>query len=249
MKSSSLTLKEVQIKSGESDLNFEDRRVYYIMKEFIEGLMSTLILILLSPLMLILAIIIKLDSPGPIFFMQTRVGSQRRQTKDGLRWERKDFTFYKFRTMVHNADISIHKAYVQALIENNETRMDEIQQEKTSVRKLINDPRITRVGKYLRKFSLDELPQFFNVLRGDMSIVGPRPAIPYEVDVYKPWQLGRLQAKPGMTGLQQVKARCITSFDDQVKYDLDYIQKQSLILDSKIIIQTPLVIIKTKGAH
>ena len=249
MKSLSLTLSDVHIQSGELDINVEGRKTYYVIKEFLEGLISIVILILICPLMLLIAIIIKLDSAGPVFFIQTRVGSQRRVTKEGLRWERKDFKFYKFRTMVHNADISIHKAYVQALIENNESKMDEIQQEKTTVRKLIHDPRVTRVGRYLRKFSLDEFPQFFNVIRGDMSIVGPRPALPYEVDVYKPWQLGRLQAKPGITGLQQVMARCITSFDDQVKYDLDYIQRQSLIFDIKLIIQTPLAIIKTKGAH
>lgn len=249
MKSLSLRLSDAKINSGEPYINIEDRMVYYCVKEFLEGLISILILILISPLLLLIAIIIKLDSPGPVFFIQTRVGSQRKQTKEGLRWERKDFKFIKFRTMVHNADISIHKAYVQALIENNETRMDEIQQEKTTIRKLIHDPRVTRIGRYIRKLSLDEFPQFFNVIRGDMSIVGPRPALPYEVDVYKPWQLGRLQAKPGITGLQQVKARCITSFDDQVKYDLDYIQRQSLIVDLKIVIQTPLAIIKTKGAH
>jgi lipopolysaccharide/colanic/teichoic acid biosynthesis glycosyltransferase len=249
LKSVSLRLRDAHIKSGELEMNYKSRKVYYFFKEFLEGLISLLILILIFPFLLIIAIIIKLDSPGPVFFIQTRVGSQRKKTKEGFRWERKDFKFYKFRTMIHNADIGIHKAYVQALIENNETKMDEIQQEKTSVRKLINDPRVTRIGRYLRKFSLDELPQFYNVIRGDMSIVGPRPAIPYEVDVYKPWQLERLQAKPGLTGLQQVKARCITSFDEQVEYDLEYIQKQSLLLDLKIFIQTPLAIINTKGAH
>lgn len=230
-------------------VNVESRKLYYFVKELLGGVLSGIILILTFPIFLVVAILIKLDSPGPVFFIQTRVGAVRRKTAEGLCWVRKDFQFYKFRTMAHNNDPAIHKAYVQALIANDEQKMAEIQQGKTTVRKLVNDPRITRVGKYLRKFSLDELPQFINVVRGEMSIVGPRPAIPYEVDVYQPWQLGRLQAKPGITGLQQVSARCLISFDEQIKYDLKYIEDQSLIEDVIIFIKTPLTILKARGAH
>ncbi len=230
-------------------VNVESRKLYYFAKELLGGVLSGILLILTSPLFLVIAILIKLDSPGPIFYVQTRVGAKRAIREEGLCWVREDFQFYKFRTMFQGNDPSIHKAYVQALIANDEQKMEEIQHSKTTVRKLVNDPRITRVGKYLRKFSLDELPQFINVIRGEMSIVGPRPAIPYEVDVYQPWQLGRLQAKPGITGLQQVSARCLTSFDEQVKYDLKYIEDQSLIRDVIIIIKTPLTILKARGAH
>ena len=148
-----------------------------------------------------------------------------------------------------NADPSLHQAYVKALIENDEARMTAIQGAPTQPRKLVNDPRIIRPGKLLRKLSLDELPQFWNVLRGDMSLVGPRPAIPYEVEMYKPWHLQRLEAQPGITGLQQVSARCTTDFDRQVQFDIEYINSQSLWLDIKIILKTPLAVISTTGAH
>lgn len=116
------------------------------------------------------------------------------------------------------------------------------------MRKLTNDPRIIAPGKFLRKFSLDELPQLWNVLRGDMSLIGPRPALPYEVEVYEPWHLQRLEAQPGISGLQQVQARCAATFDEQVKLDLEYINNQSLWQDLMIALKTPLMILSTKGA-
>ncbi len=249
MKAGSYIMTDFAIQTSEICVDAEDRKVYYAIKEFFGGVISAIILLLTSPLLLFIAILIKLDSPGPILYSQIRVGAQRRRVNGKLVWQRKDFRFYKFRTMIHNADPAIHKAYVQALIKNDEEKMAEIQQCHTNVRKLIKDPRITRVGRYLRKLSLDELPQFYNVIRGEMSIIGPRPAIPYELDVYQPWQLGRLHAKPGITGLQQVSARCITSFDEQVKYDLEYIRRQSLLMDFEILIATPLAVFRTRGAH
>jgi lipopolysaccharide/colanic/teichoic acid biosynthesis glycosyltransferase len=126
--------------------------------------------------------------------------------------------------------------------------MTEIQGQETTVRKLLHDPRIIRPGSLLRKFSLDELPQLWNVLRGDMSMVGPRPAIPYEVDMYSQWHMRRLETTPGITGLQQVKARCITDFDEQVRLDIQYVDTQSLWLDLKIAIQTPFAILSGRGA-
>jgi lipopolysaccharide/colanic/teichoic acid biosynthesis glycosyltransferase len=148
-----------------------------------------------------------------------------------------------------NADPSIHQKYIKALIENDEAQMTAIQGAPTQPRKLVNDPRIIHPGKLLRKLSLDELPQFWNVLRGDMSLVGPRPAISYEVEMYKPWHLRRLDAQPGITGLQQVTERCTTDFDQQVKLDIEYVDTQSLWLDVKIIIKTPLAVFSTKGAY
>jgi lipopolysaccharide/colanic/teichoic acid biosynthesis glycosyltransferase len=147
-----------------------------------------------------------------------------------------------------NADSSVHKDYVQALIQNDQKRMFEIQGEDTQVRKLLNDPRIIQPGKFLRKFSLDELPQLWNVLHGEMSMIGPRPAIPYEVEIYKSWHYRRLEAQPGITGLQQVKARCTTDFDAQVKFDIEYVDNQSLWLDAKIALLTPLAVLSGRGA-
>ena len=148
-----------------------------------------------------------------------------------------------------NADPSIHKEYFKALIENDEAKMTALQGAPTQPRKLVNDARLIRPGKILRKLSLDELPQLWNVLIGDMSLVGPRPAIPYEVEMYAPWHMRRLEAQPGLTGLQQVTARCIAEFDKQVQLDIDYIKHQSFWLDIKIILKTPLAVISTKGAH
>jgi lipopolysaccharide/colanic/teichoic acid biosynthesis glycosyltransferase len=147
------------------------------------------------------------------------------------------------------ADSSVHQAYVKALIENDHEAMAILQGNATNLRKLIQDARITRPGKLLRKLSLDELPQLWNVLRGDMSLVGPRPAIPYEVQMYKPWHLQRLKAQPGLTGLQQVMARSTVGFDQQVLLDVNYIDQQSLWLDIKIILLTPFVILSTRGAE
>jgi lipopolysaccharide/colanic/teichoic acid biosynthesis glycosyltransferase len=167
-----------------------------------------------------------------------------------------------------NADPTIHQAYIRALINNDREKMDAIQnaatrpagrvssEEKAAIQiaptrpnKLVDDARITTPGRILRKLSLDELPQLWNVLRGEMSMIGPRPAIPYEVEMYKPWHLLRLQAQPGISGLQQVTARCTRDFDEQVALDIEYIEKQSLWLDLKIAIKTPLAIIGARGAH
>jgi len=227
----------------------KDRRLYYAVKRAIDILVSAVLLMLLSPLMLFIAIMIFIYSPGPIFFIQERAGAKRCLDGGHVSWKRVNFHCYKFRTMKQNADCSIHRAYVQALITNDEQQMTAIQGEATDTRKLIHDSRIIRPGIILRKLSLDELPQLWNVLRGDMSLVGPRPAIPYEVEVYQPWHLGRLQAQPGISGLQQVKARCTTDFDQQVRLDLEYIQNQSIWLDLKIMLQTPLAILSTKGAR
>jgi lipopolysaccharide/colanic/teichoic acid biosynthesis glycosyltransferase len=240
------------VKRNEADtlwLAPKSRSVYYVSKRITDVILASILLLLLSPLMVLIAIMIFLYSPGPIFFTQERVGAKRQPYGKQSYWRRVNFCCYKFRTMKVNADPAIHEAYVKALIANDQNQMANLQGEASETRKLIHDSRIIRPGLVLRKLSLDELPQLWNVIRGDMSLVGPRPAIPYEVDMYKPWHLGRLQAQPGISGLQQVKARNTADFDQQVLLDLEYIQNQSIWLDLKIILQTPLAILSTKGAH
>jgi lipopolysaccharide/colanic/teichoic acid biosynthesis glycosyltransferase len=209
---------------------------------------ALILLVFFLPLMLLIAIAIKIYSPGPIFFVQERVGSKRQSRGKNSYWKRATFLCYKFRTMHHNADASVHQAYIKALIDNDHEQIHALQGDTSSIHKLVHDSRITRPGKLLRKFSLDELPQFINVLRGDMSLVGPRPAIPYEVDMYKPWHLQRLEAQPGITGLQQVTSRSTADFDEQVRLDIEYVNRRSFWLDIKIILKTPFVIISTRGA-
>ncbi len=227
----------------------EEKVAYYAAKRIMDFVISLILLVLLSPIMFFTAIVVFVFSPGPVFFKQQRVGARRVLRNGRYNWKRVNFSCYKFRTMKINADSSIHQAYIKALIDNDETQMAALQGAPTQPRKLVNDPRIIRPGKFLRKLSLDELPQFWNVLVGDMSLVGPRPAIPYEVEMYKHWHLGRLEAQPGITGLQQVTARCTTDFDQQVSYDLEYIDNQSLWLDLKIMVKTPLAILSAKGAY
>jgi lipopolysaccharide/colanic/teichoic acid biosynthesis glycosyltransferase len=226
-----------------------NRSHYYVLKRTLDIACAAILLILLSPLMLMITLAILIYSPGPVFFIQKRVGAKKHSLPGNRStWERVNFSCYKFRTMHMDADSSVHQAYIKALIENDSEQITILQGEDNEIHKLVKDSRITRPGKLLRKLSLDELPQLWNVLRGDMSLVGPRPAIPYEVEMYKPWHLRRLEAQPGITGLQQVRARSAADFDEQVRLDLEYIDHQSLWLDLTIILKTPFVIISTKGA-
>lgn len=225
------------------------REIGYGVKRGLDLVIALLVLIVMAPLMGIVAALICLDSPGSCLFIQKRVGT-RRVVRDGQEsWETMEFPFFKFRTMVTNADPSIHKAYVKALIENDEAEMELIQGGDNHIKKLTRDPRVTRVGRYLRKYSLDELPQFWNVLRGEMSLVGPRPALPYEVELYPAWYWKRFQARPGITGLQQVKARCSANFEDQIKLDVYYAEHQSIWMDLWIMLRTPFAILKSDGAY
>jgi len=225
------------------------RKNYYFFKRIIDLVLSVTVLILLSPILILISLAILVYSPGPVFFVQERVGARRRFENGKYYWKKENFKIYKFRTMKVNSDSSIHQAYVKALIKNDREKMDTIQGEKTETRKLIHDPRITRPGALLRKLSLDELPQLWNVIRGEMSLVGPRPALSYEVEVYQPWHCQRFATQPGITGLQQVEARCTADFDEQVHWDIKYIENQSLWLDLKIILKTPFIVISTKGAN
>jgi lipopolysaccharide/colanic/teichoic acid biosynthesis glycosyltransferase len=225
-----------------------NRIIYYISKRILDFSLALLALIILSPMMAFVAILIKLDSTGPIFFVQDRVGVRRRIYNHVTYWKKKTFRCYKFRTMVCNADPSIHENYIQALINNDHESMAALQGGDTQIRKLINDHRITRIGRILRKSSIDEIPQFINVIKGEMSLVGPRPAISYEVEMYKPWHYRRLETKPGITGLWQVMGRSSVDFDEMVRLDILYIEKQSFWFDLKIIFLTPWAILSARGA-
>jgi len=227
----------------------ENRRIYYVSKRILDFSLALLALIILSPLIVLVAILIKLDSPGSIFFNQDRVSVRLRRTYNHITyWQRITFRCYKFRTMVCNADPSLHKSYIKALIDNDCESMAALQGENTQIRKLIHDSRVTRLGRILRKSSIDEIPQFINVIKGEMSLVGPRPAIPYEVEMYKPWHYRRLETKPGITGLWQVTARSTADFDEIVKLDIQYIDQQSFWLDIKILMKTPIAVLFCKGA-
>jgi lipopolysaccharide/colanic/teichoic acid biosynthesis glycosyltransferase len=226
---------------------FGNRNFYYFSKRTIDIIVSTIALIIFSPVMLITAVLIHFDSPGPVIFTQKRVGAKR-VFKDGRYcWERTELPCHKFRTMVDKADDSVHHNYINALINHDEQTLSEIQGSENKVKKIVNDSRVTRLGHFLRCSSLDELPQFWNVLKGEMSVVGPRPGIPYEVEMYKPWYFKRLEAKPGITGLWQVGERNSVDFDGMVKLDIEYIEHQSIWMDLKIIVMTPLVMLRRKG--
>ncbi len=184
----------------------EGRRVSTTLKRSIDIIGSLLALILSSPLFLIIAAAVKLTSKGPVFFRQTRLGQYG-----------KKFTFFKFRSMYTATDHAIHEQYMSSYIAG--TLGAEGQDNRTPIYKMTNDPRVTRVGKLLRRMSLDEFPQFFNVLRGQMSLVGPRPPLPYEYERYGVWHKRRLLAvKPGITGLWQVAGRSKVPFDDMVRF-------------------------------
>lgn len=224
------------------------KAIYYSTKRGIDIIISLIALILLLPVLLLIAAMVRLDSPGPVIFTQKRITTSRKKKNGTYYWERVEFPFYKFRTMKHNADSSLHRSYVKALIDHDEQTLKSLDNANTKIKKLTNDPRVTRLGRLLRRSSLDELPQFWNVLIGDMSMVGPRPAIPYELDFYKPWYFRRFDAKPGLTGLWQVVARCSIDFDGMIQLDIEYIKRQSFIEDIKILFMTPGAILKHRGA-
>ena len=198
---------------------------------------SLFLLVLLSPVFFLIAAAIKLTSKGPVLFRQQRIGEHG-----------KPFTFLKFRSMYVNNDSKQHQEYVRQLIAGKAEKQP-ANGNGDGIFKLTNDPRITPVGNFLRRTSLDELPQFLNVLRGEMSLVGPRPPVPYELEAYATWHRRRvLEAKPGITGLWQVHGRSRVSFDDMVRLDLRYARQSSPWLDLKILLQTPKAVIAGDGA-
>ena len=206
---------EVAIAIDFSDVLVKESILYSVTKRLIDIVGSLCGIILLSPLFLIVAILIKLEDPkGKVFFAQERNGKYP-----------KTFKMYKFRSMVHNAE-----DLLKDLMDRNE--------QTGPVFKINDDPRITKVGKFIRKTSIDELPQLFNVLKGDMSLVGPRPPIPHEVDQYNSYQMQRLAVKPGLTCIWQVSGRNNIGFDEWVEMDIEYIKTRNLWLDIKLIFKT-----------
>ena len=208
-----------------------------ILKRAIDIVGGMILSIICLPFCVLIAIAIKATSKGPVLFRQMRVGQHGKQ-----------FVFLKFRSMYADNDHSIHREYVTKLINNERTAGSTRKSE--TVYKLTGDKRITPIGRFLRRTSLDELPQFLNVLRGDMSLVGPRPPIPYELAAYQTWHRRRLlEVKPGVTGLWQVTGRSTVDFDAMVRLDLKYAIAWSPWLDIKILLRTPLAVIRGSGAY
>ena len=211
----------------EDEYEFESAggKVYLFLKRGLDIVASTLGLIVLSPIIILVAIAIKLESKGPVLFSQDRVG------KNG-----KIFKIYKMRSMVQNAEELKEK-----LLEQNEMS--------GPMFKMKDDPRITKVGKFIRKTSIDELPQLINVIKGDMSLVGPRPSLPKEVKEFEPWMYERLAVKPGLTCYWQVMGRNNIDFEDWMKLDIKYVRERNFFLDIKLIFKTFFVLFGDKNAH
>jgi len=217
--------------------NASASRTSHAIKRVVDILGSLTALILLSPLFGLIAVIIKLTSKGPILFRQTRIGQYG-----------SPFTFLKFRSMYADNNPEIHQEYVKRFIAGH-VNLDASKSSEPRVYKLTSDPRIVPFGRFLRRTSLDELPQFWNVLRGEMSLVGPRPPTMYELELYQPWHRRRMEARPGITGLWQVNGRSKVAFDDMVRLDLRYAKTWSLWLDFQIILRTPRVLLSGEGAY
>jgi lipopolysaccharide/colanic/teichoic acid biosynthesis glycosyltransferase len=211
-----------------------DHRGQLAVRQILNFILCLVFVPILLVLMAVITIAIKLDSPGPAFFVQERIGRHGRR-----------FRIYKFRTLSHNHDTQADRAFMQAYISGKVAGSGAPARPRY---KPDNRGRITRLGHFLRKTSLDEIPQIINILRGEMSLIGPRPNIPWEVDVYQWWHVERLKVLPGITGLAQVKGRSNLSFDKLVRYDIYYVRNQSLILDLKILWWTVLAVLLGRGA-
>jgi lipopolysaccharide/colanic/teichoic acid biosynthesis glycosyltransferase len=214
------------------------KKLSLLVKRGMDVFGAAVALILLSPVFLLLAVVVKLTSKGPVFFRQQRVG------RYGV-----PFEFLKFRSMHVSTDAAIHKEFVKKFISGKAARSGSDSITKVTY-KITNDPRVTWIGKIMRRASLDEIPQFWNVLQGQMSLVGPRPPIPYEIETYDIWHRRRLlESRPGITGLWQVHGRSRTTFDEMVRLDLRYSRMWSPMLDVKILLQTPRAVLSGDGAY
>jgi lipopolysaccharide/colanic/teichoic acid biosynthesis glycosyltransferase len=212
----------------------EDRPPFQrAMKRLMDIVGASVALIVFAPVFLAIALAIKLTSKGPVFFSENRIG-----------YHGKVFRFSKFRSMYIDAGSRIQKDFVQDLISEKFGKMGD-----QGTFKIRNDPRITPIGRFLRRTSLDELPQFFNVLAGTMSLVGPRPALTYEWQMYADWHRQRVSCNPGITGLWQITGRPPVTFDEMVKIDLEYARRQSPLLDLKILLKTPVVVLSGDGTY
>jgi len=204
-------------------------------KRAVDILGAGVMLLVLSPVLLVLALLVKRSSAGPVFFVQERLGRNGRP-----------FKFYKFRSMRHDSDDAIHRQFAAMFINGDEDGC-RAQNGGKDLFKIEEDPRVTAIGSWMRRTSLDELPQLYNILIGDMTLVGPRPPIAYEIENYQPWHLERLKVTPGLTGLWQVMGRSKVSFDEMVHLDLHYINHWSLALDVEIVLRTVPVVLRGTG--
>jgi lipopolysaccharide/colanic/teichoic acid biosynthesis glycosyltransferase len=218
---------------------------YYFFKRCFDSVVALSLLLLLAPLLLLIALLIVLESRGSPLFVQDRVGSTRVRRGRSTVWEVRTFRLYKFRSMrqASGSAPDPHVAHIQAFVAGH---VDAGTNGGTF--KLSNDPRVTRTGRILRRTSLDELPQLINVLKGEMSLVGPRPSPTYEVNAYEESHYRRLDARPGLTGLWQVSGRCELSFEEMVELDLEYVRRQSIALDLKLLVQTIPAVLAGRGA-
>lgn len=235
--------------SQSQSLASQDQRIgyqiYESVKRAVDFVASAIALVLLAPALALIALAIKLDSPGPVFFKQKRSGTQRRVLANGeVKWDVVPFAIFKFRTMSDKADESSHVELVKSWVAGTAAASGD----SNAGFKLSNDKRITRFGAFLRRTSLDELPQLINVLRGEMSLVGPRPVPLYEVDEYRPWHFQRFRAVPGLTGWWQVKGRGRATFDESIKLDIDYVKARGFLMDVKVLLLTIPAVLGGKGA-
>ncbi|CUP47593.1 glycosyltransferase [Clostridium baratii] len=213
---------EERIALHEDHLKME---LYYFFKRFIDVIGAFLGIVVLSPIILIISILIKLDSNGPILFSQDRVGK-----------DKKVFKMYKFRSMVVNA-------------EELKSKLKEQNEMSGPMFKMKEDPRVTKIGKFIRKTSIDELPQLINVIKGEMSLVGPRPSLPKEVEQFEPWMMERFQVKPGLTCYWQVYGRNDIDFEDWMKLDIKYVRERNIFIDLKLIFKTVFVLFGDDSAR
>lgn len=211
------------------------RRAVNALRRLFDIVFALALILLLSPILIAVTLAVRLDSHGPAFFRQRRVG-----------YREKEFTLFKFRSMRVDADPRGHQEYVTALIKGEGAAPDGGRE---NLYKLAVDNRITPVGRWIRRWSLDELPQLFNVVKGDMTLVGPRPAIPYEVAEYPNWYRKRFSVKPGLTGYWQVSGRSERTYEEMVRLDIEYAERRSLGLDLLILLKTPWVVLSRKGAE
>jgi len=212
-------------------------RAIGVLRRLFDVAFAVTLILLFSPILIGVALAIRIDSRGPALFRQRRVGYLERE-----------FTLFKFRSMRIDADPQSHQEYVTALIKGEGATRNGANGDGESLYKVAVDNRITGVGRWIRRWSLDELPQLFNVVRGDMTLVGPRPAIPYEVAEYPSWYRERFAVRPGLTGYWQVSGRSERTYEEMVRLDIEYAKRRSLGLDLSILLKTPWVVLSRKGA-
>jgi len=221
-----------------------DGLLYFPVKRCLDVVVAGVLVLVLAPFLLVVAAAIALETPGPVLFSQQRAGSRRRRKHGTTAWELRSFRVLKFRTMIRDADPVLHEAHIRAFVEGRVAA----ENGSGATFKLHSDPRVTRVGRFLRKTSIDELPQLFNVLVGHMSLVGPRPVPLYEAALYGPSERERFHALPGITGLWQVNGRCELPFEEMIRFDAEYVRARSLRLDLWILARTVPAILSMRGA-